>query len=69
MTTNHLTDAELMREVYASHSENAVMQDLARRFDDALDELAAIKDAMKLVNATTATELADALSQFMDDNK
>ena len=69
MTTTQLTDEELLREVYANHADNAVMQDLARRFDDTLDQMAEIRAAMKLVNANTAEELVEALNRFMDDNK
>jgi hypothetical protein len=45
LTTTQLTDEELLREVYASHADNAVMQDLARRFDDTLDQMAELKAA------------------------
>ena len=69
MTTLHLTDEELLREVYASHADNAVMQDLAKRFDDVLDQMAGLHAAMKLVNAKTPDELVDALNRLMDDNK
>jgi hypothetical protein len=43
MVYHNLTDEELLREIYASHADDPLLQELAKRLEQAQDTIAVLK--------------------------
>lgn len=65
----NLTNEELLQAVYLKHAENEVVQELAKRLDDALDSLAEVASVLKVANVRSTGELMEFINRFIDDNK
>lgn len=65
----NLTNEELLQAVYLKHAENEVIQELAKRLDDALDSLAEVASVLKVANVRSTGELMEFINRFIDDNK
>lgn len=69
MGLEKLTNEELLQAVYLNHEKDELVQELAKRLDDALDGLAEYASAMKAAKVRTPDELVELINSFIDDNK